>query len=191
MMDKETGYPTKEEEEELQKAKQAEAAAAKPVADPQNATEATVATIQETQKMNTCLTVAAAALLIASPPLGAVALATTGAAAATMSATEGVVTNNPAQFAVAVGSLAAGAVAGRVAVGAAGLTASEFNWGASRYISSNTGRFVTASTGAASMTIMGLSDAVASQATESVLNKMSPPSLGSGPMLPVRPTVYR
>ena len=162
LLDKETGYMTADEEEMAAKVKAADAENEK-TREPQNPEEAALMALQETQKGNTCLTVASLMLLAVNPPLGATALIATTISSGTISAAQGVIQRDPVKVGIAFGATALGlGVAGNVTVKAAGLAPVKYNWGAQRYIPAvGSSRFVKTSIGTASMILANVANVMA------------------------------
>ena len=141
-------------------------------AEPQNTREALVATIDETQKNITGLTIAAAALFIVNPAVGTVALTTTGAAGAVLNAAKGVATKDAAKAITSAAMIPIGAAFGRLAVSASGLAASKFSWNSMRFRSLSTGRYITTASGSASAIVNSLTNELTSQTIERSLNNI-------------------
>ncbi len=118
-------------------------------------------TIRATSTVNDALMVGSLGLLLVAP-LGAVALTTTGIIGTGLGLTDAYLSGSRSKALLTGVEAVAGFGAGKLALKAGGYAALKFNFGASRYISGATGRFVGTAVGRSAFQLEGAAGSAAS-----------------------------
>ena len=131
--------------------------------------------IQPLKTFVNVLTLGSLGMLFAPPPYdvaGVVGLAAAGYLGAAVDIADAAVSGNPNKAIFALGGLAAGYGAGRLALEATGMSATTYSWAASRFRSPATGQFISNVVGRASSAIEGAAGSIAGS-IGSIVNSFS------------------